>query len=124
MKATSKMEGTKKGEDDLRNEECIKNEDDNLKNWFPPCPLKNYLKVLLMTSHHDIHTKIDVKLEVIPGILTKNGIPHDKCNLRGIAYALCTHKQKDNIFMQRLYIDKAHMALDIFRFAAFLFDVS
>ena len=64
---------------------------------------------------------------------TGNGIPHDKCNLHGIAHAR-TNK-KDDIFMQRqlvqsftcileggardLYIDEAHMALDIFRFAAF-----
>ena len=84
------------------------------------------MKFLLMTSHRDIHTKIDVKPEVIPGIQTGNGIPHDKCNLRGIAHAR-TNK-KDDIFMQRrLYIDEAHMALDIFRFAVsflyfFIFD--
>ena len=75
-----------------------------------------------MTSHRDIHTKIDVKPEVIPGIQTGNGIPHDKCNLRGIAHAR-TNK-KDNIFIQRLYIDKAHMALDIFRFAVYLKKIS
>ena len=98
MKTTSKMEGTKKRDDDLRNEEGIKNEDDNLRNWPPPRPLKNYLKFLLMTSHRDIHTKIDVNLEVIPGIQTGNGIPHDKCNLRGIAQCPCTHKQKRRHF--------------------------
>ena len=74
-----------------------------------------------MTSHRgDIHIKIDVKPEVIPGIQTRNGIPHDKCNLPGIAHAR-TNK-KDDIFMQRqLYIYKAHMALDIFRFAVFFY---
>ena len=64
-----------------------------------PNPLKNYLKFLFMTSHRDIHTKIDVKPEVMPGIQTGNGIPHDKCNLRGIAHA-CTNKKED-IFMER-----------------------
>ena len=58
------------------------------------------MKFLLMTSHHDIHTKINVKPEVIAGIQTRNGIPHDKCNLRGIAHAR-TNK-KDDIFMQRV----------------------
>ena len=73
-----------------------------------------------MTSHRDIHTTTDVKPEMIPSIQTRNGIPHDKCNFRGIAHAH-TNK-KDAIFMQRrLYIDEAHMALDIFRFAVFYF---
>ena len=72
-----------------------------------------------MTSHHDIYTTTNVKLEMIPGIQTGNGNPHDKCNLRGIAHA--RSNKKDNIFMQRrLYIDEAHTALDIFRFAVFL----
>ena len=73
-----------------------------------------------MTSHLDIHTTTDVKLEMIPGIQTGNGIPHVKCNLRGIAHA--HRNKKDNIFMQRrLYIDEAHTALDILRFAVFFF---
>ena len=46
------------------------------------------------------------------------GIPHDNYNKRGIAHARTN--RKDDIFMQRLYIDKAHTALDIFRFAVFL----
>ena len=76
-----------------------------------------------MTSHHDIYTTTDVKPEMIPGIQTGNGIPHDKCNLHGIAHAR-TNK-KDNIFMQRrLYINEAHTALDIFRFAVFLTPLS
>ena len=53
---------------------------------------------------------------MIPGVQAGNGIPNDKYNIRGIAYAHTN--RKDDIFMQRqLYIDKAHMALDIFRFA-------
>ena len=71
-----------------------------------------------MTSPHDRHTTTDVKPEIIPGFLTGNGIPHDKCNLPGIAHAHLN--KKDDIFMQRrLYIDEAHTALDIFRFAVF-----
>ena len=72
-----------------------------------------------MTSHHDIYTTTDVKPEMIPGIQTGDGIPHDKCILRGIAHA--HSNKKDDIFMQRrLYIDETHTALDIFRFAVFL----
>ena len=38
-------------------------------------------------------------------------MPHDKYNIRGIAHAHTNRKDK---------IDKAHTALDIFRFAVFL----
>ena len=48
----------------------------------------------------------------------ENGIPHDKNDVRGIAHARTNRKK--HIFMQRrLYIDEAHTALDIFRFASF-----
>ena len=67
-----------------------------------------------MTSHRDSHTTTDVKPEIIPGVQTGNVIPNDKYNIRGIAHALTNIK--DDIFRQRrLYIDKAHTALDIFR---------
>ena len=39
-----------------------------------------------MTSHDDSHTTIDVKPEIILGVQTGNGIPHDKYNSRGIAH--------------------------------------
>ena len=65
-----------------------------------------------MTSHRDSHTITDVKPEIIPGVQTGNGIPHDKYNIRGIAHARTN--RKDNIFRQRrLYIDKSHTRLDI-----------
>ena len=71
-----------------------------------------------MTSHRDSHTTTDVKPEMIPGILTGNGIPHDKYDVRGIAHERTN--RKDDVFMQRrLYIDEAHTELDIFRFAVF-----
>ena len=67
-----------------------------------------------MTSHLDSHTTTDVKPEMIPGVYTGNGIPHDKYNIRGIAHVRTN--RKDDIFMQRrLYIDEAHTVLDIFR---------
>ena len=71
-----------------------------------------------MTSHCDSHTTTDVKLEMKPGIQIRNGIPHDKFNLCRIAHARTSIKV--DIFLQRwLYIDKAHMTLDIFRLAVF-----
>ena len=67
-----------------------------------------------MTSHHDSHTITDVKPEIIRGVQTGNGMPHDKYNICGIDH-VCTNR-KDDIFRQiRLYIDKSHMVLDIFR---------
>ena len=72
-----------------------------------------------MTSHRDSHTTTDVNLEIIPGVLTGNEIPHDKCNIHGIAHARTN--TKDNIFMQRpLLINEAHMVLDIFHFTVLL----
>ena len=65
-----------------------------------------------MTSHIVSHTTTDIKPEMIPGVQTGNGIPHDKYNIRGIAHARTN--RKDDIFMQRrLYIDEAHTALNI-----------
>ena len=55
---------------------------------------------------------------MIPGIQTRNGIPHDKFNLRGIAHTR-TNKKEDIFKQRQLYIDEAHAALDIFRFAVF-----
>ena len=83
-------------------------------------PLKKLPEIFLMTSHLDSHTTTDAKLDMLSGVQTGNGIPHDRYNLRGIAHAR-TNK-KDDIFMQRwLYIDEAHTVLDIFRFAVFFF---
>ena len=63
-----------------------------------------------MTSHRDSYTTTDVGPELIPGVETRNGIRHDKYDVRGIS-----HARTDDIFMQRrLYIDEAHTALDIF----------
>ena len=85
-----------------------------------------------MTSHLNSHGTTDIKPEMLSGVQTGNGTPHDKYNIRGIARA---HKQKRRHFHAKttsakiyiyngvgardLYIDKAHTALDIFRFAAF-----
>ena len=52
-----------------------------------------------MTSPHDSHSTTDVKPEMIPCVLTGNGIPHVKYDIRGIAHAYTN--RKDDIFMQR-----------------------
>ena len=66
-----------------------------------------------MTSHHESHTTTDVKPEMIPGVQTGNGIPHDKYYVPGIAQVRTD--RKDDIFMQRrMYIDEAYTVLDIF----------
>ena len=71
-----------------------------------------------MTSHINRHKTTNIKPEILSGVQTENGTPHGKYNTRGIAYARTN--RKDDIFMQRrLYIDEAHTALDIFRFAVF-----
>ena len=68
-----------------------------------------------MTSLLNSHRTTDIKPEMLSGVQTGNGNPHDKYN---IAHARTN--RKDNIFMQRrLYIDEAHTALDIIRFAVF-----
>ena len=41
----------------------------------------------------------DIKPEMLSGVQTGNGTPHDKYNIRGIAHARIN--RKDNIFMQR-----------------------
>ena len=52
-----------------------------------------------MTSHLDSHITTDVKPDMLSGVQTGNGIPHEIYNIRGIAH-VCPSR-KDNIFMQR-----------------------
>ena len=52
-----------------------------------------------MTSRLDSHTTTDVKPDMLSGVQTGYGIPHDRYNIRGIAH-VSTHR-KDDIFMQR-----------------------
>ena len=52
-----------------------------------------------MTSHLDSPTTTDVRPEMIPGVQTGNGNPHDRYNIRGITHA--STNRTDNIFMQR-----------------------
>ena len=48
-----------------------------------------------MTSHLNSHGTNDIKPEMLSGVQTGNGIPHDKYNIRGIARV---HKQKRRHF--------------------------
>ena len=41
-----------------------------------------------MTSHLNSHRTTDIKPEMLPGVQTGNGTPHDKYNIRGIAHTL------------------------------------
>ena len=52
-----------------------------------------------MTSHFDSHTKTEVKPEMLSGVQTGNGIPHDEYKIHGTAHA--PTNRKDDIFMQR-----------------------
>ena len=79
------------------------------------------LKIFYLTQSKDR----DIKPEIMPGVQAGNGISHDICRKYA---ALPMHAQTENrkyiIFMQRrLYIDKAHRVLDIFRFAVLFIQV-
>ena len=52
-----------------------------------------------MTSHFDSHRTTDMKPEMLSGVQTGNGTPHDKYNIPGIAHL--RKNRKDEIFMQR-----------------------
>ena len=52
-----------------------------------------------MTSHLDSHRTTDIKPEMLSGVQTGNGTPHDRYDIRGIAHGRTN--RKDDIFMQR-----------------------
>ena len=91
MKTTSKTKTTLKNEGDLKIE-------DNLKNWpspqiiLPPPFLKKLPEIFLMTSHLDSHTTTDVKPDMLLGVQSGKGIPHDRYSIRGISMCLQTEK--------------------------------
>ena len=89
-----------------------------------------------MTSHLYSHRTTDIKPEMSSGVQTRNGTPHDKCNIRGIANART--KRKYNIFMQRRLVKNFTFILEwgqgtcslmkhtlrcTFRFAAFFMNI-
>ena len=65
---------------------------------LPPPPLKKFPDIFLMTSYLDSQTTTDVKPDMLSGVQTRNGIPHDRYDIRGIAHA--RKNRKDDIFMQ------------------------
>ena len=52
-----------------------------------------------MTSHLNSHGTTDIKPEMLSGVQTGNGTPHDKYHICGIAHTRT--ERKDDIFMKR-----------------------
>ena len=81
-----------------------------------------------MTSHLNSHGTTDIKPEMLSGVQTGNGTPHDKYVIRGIAHARTN--RKDDIFMQRRLVQNLTFILEwgqgtysaccLVRFATFL----
>ena len=79
-----------------------------------------------MTSFLDSHTTTDLKLDMLSGAQTENGILHDEYNIRGTAHARTktTFSCKDDS-RKALHIywsggkGQANTALDIFHFEVF-----
>ena len=63
-----------------------------------------------MTSHLYSHKTTDVKPEMLSGVQTGNGTPHDKYIIRGIAHVRT--KRKDNFFMQRRLVQNFTFILE------------
>ena len=49
-----------------------------------------------MTSHLNSHRTTDIKPEMLSGVQTRKGTPHDKYNIHGIVHARTN--RKDDIF--------------------------
>ena len=65
-----------------------------------------------MTSHLNSHWTTDIKPEMLSGVQTGNGTPHDKCNIRGIAHA---HKQKRQHFYAKTTSAKLYINIGVGR---------
>ena len=63
-----------------------------------------------MTSHLNNHGTTDIKPEMLSGVQTGNGTPHDRYNIRGIAHARTN--RKDAIFMQRRLVQNSTFILE------------
>ena len=66
-----------------------------------------------MTSHLNSHGTTDIKPEMLSGVQTGNGTPHDEYNIRGIAHVRTN--RKDNIFMQRRQVQSFTYILELGR---------
>ena len=69
------------------------------KKFDPPALTRILPAHFFMPSHLDSHRTTDIKPEMLSGVQTGNGTPHDKYNTCGIAH-VCTNR-KDDILMQR-----------------------
>ena len=66
---------------------------------MPPSLTRISHAVFFMTSHLDSHRTTDIKADMLLGVQTGNGTPHDKYDICGIAPVRTN--RKDDIFMQR-----------------------
>ena len=97
--------------DDLKNENDLKNEDDLKKMICPPSQLREYYLIsFLITSPLNSHRTTDIKPEMLSGLQTGNGTPHDKYNICGIAHARTN--RKENILMQRRLVQNFTFMLE------------
>ena len=63
-----------------------------------------------MTSHLNSHRTTDIKPEMLSGVQTGNGTPHDKYNIRGIVHAQTN--RKDDICMRRRLVQNFTFILE------------
>ena len=64
-----------------------------------------------MTPHLNSHLTTDIKPEMLSGVQTGNGTPHDKYNIHGIAHVRTN--RKDDIFMQRRLVQSFTYLLEL-----------
>ena len=63
-----------------------------------------------MNSHLNRHSTNDNKSDMLSGDQTRNGTPHDKYDIRGIAHVRTN--RKDDIFMQRRIVQNFTFILE------------
>ena len=63
-----------------------------------------------MTSHLDCPMSTDVKQDMLSGVHTGNGTPHDRYDIRGITHARTN--RKDDIFIQRRLVQNFTFILE------------
>ena len=81
--------------------------------WPPPHLKENYLTSFFMTVDLTSHGTTDIKSEMLSGVEPRNGTPHDKYNIRGIAHVRTN--RNDDIFMQRRLVQSFTFILEFGR---------
>ena len=61
--------------------------------------------------HYTLYGTTDIQPEMLSGVQTGNGTPHDKYDIRGIAHARTN--RKDDIFMQRRLVQNFTFMLEL-----------